>query len=492
MKQEIEKKLNNVRNITAELTQNKNDYVTNTTDKYSKTGIQQKIKELELELVKAKSELFPMLRQIFSIADVSKSDKQDKLKLLPSEEINKNINDFYANPDINILKEKLKQRWNAYLKEIQGQNESFNKEDKKEEEKEYIVTIKAKLDEYQPEIKKLKKQLLYKKFESGLISETRLLPKNVLAEFKSITPEKPNPALETDKTVEEINELLQKKINEYFTLIQNTYTNASQNSQLKILLLNQIISFITSELSYISTIFQENSKYNYSTREYQPELKKDDIELLNYKKKEYDYLIKLLKKYQKPTEKITDNLLSAIIGDKGELPTLIALEEKSDINLTVDVKQKYNIYILIDEFKNLYDALKKTKKTSAIMTADNNELIKMIQKILDSIKAYKNNNEQKEINYDKFIDRLKEVLDLDYINLIDKSDKDIKSALETKMKTLSGGKRTKRRVKHKKMAKKHTRSKRAAAAAVAVKNRTKRKPYRHYNRIKTSIKKYKR
>jgi hypothetical protein len=60
------------------------------------------------------------------------------------------------------------------------------------------------------------------------------------------------------------------------------------------------------------------------------------------------------------------------------------------------------------------------------------------------------------------------------------------------MKTLSGGKRTKRRVKHKKMAKKHTRSKRAAAAAVAVKNRTKRKPYRHYNRIKTSIKKYKR
>ena len=334
--------------------------------------------------------------------------------------------------------------------------------------------------------------MLYKKFESGLISETRLLPKNVLAEFKSITPEKPNPALETDKTVEEINELLQKKINEYFTLIQNTYTNASQNSQLKILLLNQIISFITIELSYISTIFQENSKYNYSTREYQPELKKDDIELLNYKKKEYDYLIKLLKKYQKPTEKITDNLLSAIIGDKGELPTLIALEEKSDINLTVDVKQKYNIYLLIDEFKNLYDALKKTKKTSAIIPADNNELIKMIQKILDSIKEYKNNNEQKEINYDKFIDRLKEVLDLDYINLIDKSDKDIKSALETKMKTLSGGKRTKRRVKHKKMAKKHTRSKRAAAAAVAVKNRTKRKAYRHYNRIKTSIKKYKR
>ena len=91
----------------------------------------------------------------------------------------------------------------------------------------------------------------------------------------------------------------------------------------------------------------------------------------------------------------------------------------------------------------------------------------------------------------KFIDRLKEVLDLDYINLIDKSNNDIKSALETKMKTLSGGKRTKRRVKHKKMAKKHTRSKRAAAAAVAVKNRTKRKAYRHYKRIKTSIKKYK-
>ncbi len=112
----------------------------------------------------------------------------------------------------------------------------------------------------------------------------------------------------------------------------------------------------------------------------------------------------------------------------------------------------------------------------------------MIKKILDSIKAYKNINEQKEINYDKFIDRLKEVLDLDYVNLIDNSDIDIKSALDKKMKTLSGGKRTKRRVKHKKMAKKHTRSKRTAAA---VKNRTKRKAYRHYNRIKTSIKKYK-
>jgi hypothetical protein len=109
---------------------------------------------------------------------------------------------------------------------------------------------------------------------------------------------------------------------------------------------------------------------------------------------------------------------------------------------------------------------------------------------LDSIKTYKNINEQKEINYDKFIDRLKEVLDLDYVNLIDNAD--IKSALDEKMKRLSGGKRTKRRVKHKKMAKKHTRSKRAAAAAAAaVKNRTKRKPSRHYNRIKTSIKKYK-
>jgi len=501
VKQEIEKKLNNVRNITAELTQNKNDYVPNTIDKYSKTGIQQKIKELEFELVKAKSELFPMLRQIFSIADVSKSDKQDKLKLLPltSEEINKNINNFYANPDINTLKKKLKQRWNAYLKEIQDQNESFNKEDKKEEEKEYIVTIKAKLDKYQPEIKTLKKQLLYKKFETGLISEPRLLPKNVLAEFKSITPEKPNPALETDKTVEEINELLQKKINEYFTLIQNTYTNASQNSQLKILLLNQIISFITSELSYITGIIDETNiaAYDNKTGEKKTVLDKNDYELLIYKKKEFTYLIKRLEKYRNPKKSsLTSDELNSLIDS--EFKPLLDLED-----LNEDTTGKPEINKLIDDFKSKYaDIIKKKSRLTAgynvttlpaEINGDINELSTIIQNILTQIKDKKGNN--KNINYDQFYEQMKNILVLDtaYKDFIDY--KKITTELNAKLNPVkTGGKRTKRRVKHKKMAKKHTRSKRAAAAAaaVAVKNRTKRKPSRHYKRIKNSIKKYKR
>jgi hypothetical protein len=396
--QDIEKKLNNLRRITDDIKKdteelNKLASSRNATDKYKVSGEEEKKKKNETTLMQIKSELFPILRPLYSV----KNTDTKRYEFNPE-----NYKRELLTLTLDKIKEQIKTRWNEYIKDSKVNASKFKEQDERGEIEEYAAGVKAKLVLLKQTITKLRRQLNFKKFLDN-DKDLTLFSKADADAFKRESEQedssKLNKDISSNKKTEELEDELRATLKKYFK-----YLSENTNKNNVAVIQKELSNFILNELSNIMNLVKKNAReirttYGYETKS---DLNPVDKELFEFKIQEYNDLITKLGKNKNINKNKTSEGMTRMLDElKNEI---IPQFERLLVLTDVDENEKE----IFKYMKKLAENIKKIKDNKwGQITSTVKESVQIILNILKLFKDFTDKEDAVYVKYDK---KLKEII----------------------------------------------------------------------------------